>query len=64
MNDNRSYCNECESGIVSAKRKERMQERIRVLRRAVSLLCNNDTALINQAMRNAESEIFGKELEL
>ena len=58
------FCDECESGEVSAKKKERVQERIRVLRKAVALLCNNDPALINQAMRNAEEEIFGNAIEL
>jgi hypothetical protein len=57
-------CSECESGEVSAKKKEMVQERIRILRKAVALLCNNDPALINQAMCNAEEAIFGKEVKL
>ena len=52
-------CDECEHGEVSARRKERTQERIRILRKTISLLCNGDTLLIKKAMDSAENEIFG-----
>lgn len=47
-----------------AKKDEAVRERIRLLRRAISLLCNNEPALINQAMAEAEKDIYGQAVDI
>jgi len=57
---NTSICPDC--GLDHEKdvrKKERVQEKIRALRKAISILCNGDQALINLAMNDAEDHTYG-----